>query len=128
MSRQRITRLLALADCCAGGLALALLLPPERAVWLIAFLPAWIVIAKLVGLYDSDRRAARHLALVEVPSIFGWGVIGAVATSLLGSLTPAGSLDTGELVSVAALAIGLDFLLRLVVRGLWRATSVPKAS
>jgi hypothetical protein len=109
-------------------LALALLLPPERAVWLVAFLPAWILIAKLVGLYDSEHQATRHLALDEGPSIVGWGVIGAVATSLLGSLTPAGGLDTGELVSVAAVAIGLDFVLRILARALWRATTVSNAS
>lgn len=123
-----MTGRLALADFCAGGLALALIVPPERAVWLVAFLPCWILIAKLVGLYDSDHRATRHLALDEAPSIFGWGVIGAVATSLLGSLTPAGTLDTVELVSVAAVAIGLDFLLRILVRALWRTTTATSPS
>jgi exopolysaccharide biosynthesis polyprenyl glycosylphosphotransferase len=119
-------RLLALADCCSVGLALALLVPPERAVWLLAFLPVWILIAKLAGLYDADHRAMRHLTVDEAPTIFGWGVIGAVATSLLGSLTPAGSLDTGELVSVAAVAIGADFVLRVLARALWRASTPPE--
>ena len=119
-------RLLALADCCAVGLALALLVPPERAVWLLAFLPVWILIAKLAGLYDADHRAMRHLTVDEAPTIFGWGVIGAVATGLLGSLTPAGSLDMGELVSVAAVAIGADFVFRVLARGLWRSTTPPE--
>jgi exopolysaccharide biosynthesis polyprenyl glycosylphosphotransferase len=119
-------RLLALADCCAAGLALVLLVPPERAVWLLAFLPVWILIAKLAGLYDADHRAMRHLTVDEAPTIFGWGVIGAVATSLLGSLTPAGSLDSGELVSVAAVAIGADFVFRVVARALWRSSTPPE--
>jgi exopolysaccharide biosynthesis polyprenyl glycosylphosphotransferase len=119
-------RLLALADCCAVGLGLALLLPPERAVWLLAFLPVWILIAKLAGLYDADHRVMRHLTVDEAPTIFGWGVIGAAATSLFGGLTPAGSLSTGELVSVAAVAIGADFVLRVAARAVWRASTPPE--
>jgi hypothetical protein len=123
-----MTRLLAFADFSAGGLALALLVPPERAVWFAAFLPAWILIAKLVGLYESDQPATRLLPLDETPSIVGWGVIGAVATSVLGSLTPAGALDTAELISVAAVAIGLDFLFRILARSISRAPTAPKPS
>src|SRR5918995_5343844 len=97
----RRRRLLALADCCAVALALVVALPPERVVWMLAFLPAWILIAKLAGLYDADHRAMRHLTVDEAPVIFAWGVIGAVAASLLGGLTPAGTLDTGELALAA---------------------------
>jgi lipopolysaccharide/colanic/teichoic acid biosynthesis glycosyltransferase len=120
----RRRRLLALADCCAVGLGLALALPAERAIWTIAFLPAWILVAKLAGLYDADHRAMRHLTVDEAPAIFAWGVIGAVAVSLLAALTPAGSLDTGELALAAGIAIGVDFMLRVGARAAWR-TSTP---
>jgi lipopolysaccharide/colanic/teichoic acid biosynthesis glycosyltransferase len=119
----RRRRLLALADCCAVGLALAIALPPERAVWVLAFLPVWILVAKLAGLYDADHRVMRHLTVDEAPVIFAWGVIGAVAASLLGGLTPAGSLDTGELALVAGIAIGADFVLRVGARVAWRAST-----
>jgi lipopolysaccharide/colanic/teichoic acid biosynthesis glycosyltransferase len=122
----RRRRLLALADCFAVALALALLLPPERAIWMLAFLPAWILIAKLAGLYDADHRAMRHLTVDEAPAIFGWGVIGAVATSIFGSLTPAGSLDTPELVGLALVAIVVDFVLRVAARAAWRASTPPE--
>jgi lipopolysaccharide/colanic/teichoic acid biosynthesis glycosyltransferase len=116
-------RLLALADCCAVGVALAVALPPSRAIWILAFLPVWILVAKLGGLYDADHRAMRHLTVDEAPAIVAWGVIGTVAVSLLGQLTPAGALDTGELVAVAATAIAADFALRVAARALWRAST-----
>jgi len=114
-------RLLALADCCAVGLALAIVLPPERAIWMLAFLPVWILVAKLVGLYDLDNRAMRHLTVDEAPAIFAWGLIGAAAASLLGGLTPAGSTSIGELAGIAAIAIGVDIALRALARTAWRA-------
>jgi exopolysaccharide biosynthesis polyprenyl glycosylphosphotransferase len=117
----RRRRLLALADCCSVALALGLVLPPERAIWILAFLPVWVLVAKLAGLYDADHREMRHLTVDEAPTIIAWGVIGAAAVSLLGELTPAGSLSTGELAAVAAIAIAADFILRVVARSIWRA-------
>jgi exopolysaccharide biosynthesis polyprenyl glycosylphosphotransferase len=119
-------RLLALADCCSVGLALAVALPASRAIWILAFLPIWILIAKLAGLYDADHRAMRHLTVDEAPAIVAWGVVSTVAVSLLGELTPAGSLDTAELVTVAGVAIAVDFALRVAARALWRASTRPE--
>jgi exopolysaccharide biosynthesis polyprenyl glycosylphosphotransferase len=119
----RRRRLLALADCCAVGLGLAIALPPERAIWMVAFLPVWILVAKLAGLYDADHRAMRHLTVDEAPVVFAWGVIGAVAASLLGALSPAGSLDTAELALTAGITIAADFILRVGARAAWRAST-----
>jgi lipopolysaccharide/colanic/teichoic acid biosynthesis glycosyltransferase len=119
----RRRRLLALADSCAVALALAVALPPERAIWILAFLPVWILVAKLAGLYDADHREMRHLTVDEAPTIIAWGVVGAAAVSLLGGLTPAGSLSTRELAEIAAIAIAADFILRVTARAAWRATT-----
>jgi lipopolysaccharide/colanic/teichoic acid biosynthesis glycosyltransferase len=116
-------RLLALADCGAVALAMAVLLPAPRAIWILAFLPIWILLAKLAGLYDADHRAIRHLTVDEAPTIIAWGVLGAVAVSLLGKLTPAGELDVGELAALAGIAITADFLLRVAARAAFRATT-----
>src|SRR5262249_30975691 len=83
----RRRRLLALADCCAVALALAIVLPPQLAIWMLAFLPVWILVAKLAGLYDLDHRAMRHLTVDEAPAIFAWGVIGSAVASVLCDLT-----------------------------------------
>jgi exopolysaccharide biosynthesis polyprenyl glycosylphosphotransferase len=119
----RRRRLLALADCAAVALALVCAVPPERAVWLVAFLPAWILLAKLAGLYDADHRGLRHLTVDEAPSIVAWGVVGTAATSLLGELTPAGALDTDELAVAAGVVIAADLVLRTAARAAWRATT-----
>jgi exopolysaccharide biosynthesis polyprenyl glycosylphosphotransferase len=120
----RRRRLLAVADCCSVALALALVLPPERAIWILAFLPVWILVAKLAGLYDADHREMRHLTVDEAPTIIAWGVVGAAAVSLLGEVTPAGSLSTAELAGVAAIAIVADFVLRVIARAIWRASTL----
>ena len=73
-----------------GAAALVCAVPPERAIWLLALLPVWILVAKLAGLYDADHRAMRHLTVDEAPAIVAWGVIGTVIVGLLGELTPAG--------------------------------------
>jgi lipopolysaccharide/colanic/teichoic acid biosynthesis glycosyltransferase len=122
----RRRRLLALADFCAVALGLVLVLPPERAIWFGAFLPVWILIAKLAGLYDADHRAMRHLTVDEAPAICAWSVVAAVAVSLLGELTPAGSLDTQEIARVALITVVVDFALRVAARGTWRAITPPE--
>jgi lipopolysaccharide/colanic/teichoic acid biosynthesis glycosyltransferase len=119
----RRRRLLALADCSAVAIGLALTLPSERTIWILAFLPVWILIAKLAGLYDADHRAMRHLTVDEAPAVFAWAVIGATAASLLGDLTPAGSLGTGELAATAAITMVADFVLRVGARSVWRAST-----
>ena len=119
----RRRRLLALADCCSVGLAVAIALPAQRAIWMLAFLPVWILIAKLAGLYDADHRSMRHLTVDESPAIFAWGLIGAVAAGLLSGLTPAGTMTTVQLGLVAGITIVADVALRVIARAVWRATT-----
>ena len=119
----RRRRLLALADCCSAAFAIVVVLPAERAIWALAFLPAWILVAKLAGLYDADHRAMRHLTVDEAPTIVAWGVVGAASVALLVQLTPADAPDLGELALIALVAAASDLLLRAAARGLWRATT-----
>jgi len=122
----RRRRLLALADSCAAALAMAVALPPERAIWVLAFLPAWVLIAKLAGLYDHDHRKLRHLTVDEAPAIAAWGVIGMVMVDLVGGLIPAGGLSTGELALGTGVAIVADLVLRVGARAAWRRTTPPE--
>ena len=119
----RRRRLLALADCCSAGLAVALILPPERAIWTLAFLPVWILVAKVAGLYDADHRAMRHLTVDEAPAILAWSVVAVALVALLVQLTPADAPDLGELAAIALIAAAFDLILRAVARGLWRAST-----
>ena len=47
----------------------------------------------------------RHLTVDEAPAIFAWGVVGTVTASLLGGLTPAGTLDTDLAVVTSVVVI-----------------------
>ena len=119
----RRRRLLALSDCCSAALALAVVLPPERAIWALAFLPVWVLVAKLAGLYDADHRAVRHLTVDEAPVIMAWAVIGAAVVALLVQLTPAAAPYRCELAAIALIAAVSDLLLRVAARALWRAST-----
>src|SRR5829696_8899315 len=119
----RRRRLLALADCCAAGGAIAAVLPPERAIWAIAFLPVWVLVAKLAGLYDADHRVIRHLTVDEASTIAAWGLIGAALVGLLVELTPAEAPDLREVAVIAAIAIAADLVMRVIARAGWRATT-----
>jgi lipopolysaccharide/colanic/teichoic acid biosynthesis glycosyltransferase len=119
----RRRRLLALTDCCSAALALAVVLPPERAIWALPFLPVWVLVAKLAGLYDADHRAIRHLTVDEAPAIVAWAVIGAAIVALLVQLTPAAAPDLGELAAIALIAAASDLLLRVGARAFWRAST-----
>ena len=70
---------------------------------MLAFLPVWILVAKLAGLYDADHRAMRHLTVDEAPAIVAWGVVGAAAVEPA-RRAHAGRTrsDTGELAAIAA--------------------------
>jgi lipopolysaccharide/colanic/teichoic acid biosynthesis glycosyltransferase len=119
----RRRRLLALTDCCSAALALAVVLSPERAIWALVFLPVWVLVAKLAGLYDADHRAVRHLTVDEAPIILAWAVIGATVVALLVMLTPAAAPDLGELAAIALIAAIADLLLRVGARALWRVST-----
>ena len=41
---------------------------------LVLSAPAWIVTAKLAGLYDRDQRTIRHLTVDELPSLVVWAL------------------------------------------------------
>ena len=44
--------------------------------WSLGLLPVWLVIAKLLGLYDRDERPLRHTTIDEAESLVLWGVSG----------------------------------------------------
>ena len=90
-------RFLALADVCAAAVATTLVtVPATGTFWALLFLPLWLLIAKLFGLYDRDHRALRHLTADEVPSILAWvGVTSALVIPLL-ALTPADAVELGN--------------------------------
>ena len=66
-----LRRFLAYADIAAALLATGSLVVigsgnASQLAWALFYLPAWIVIAKLLGLYEADGRSLRHLTVDEI--------------------------------------------------------------
>lgn len=123
----RRRRMLAAADLVAAAIAGAVALPSlASATWAFAFLPLWVVVAKLLGMYDRDQRSIRHLTVDEVSSIAAWAAICAIGLGLLAGVTPIGALGLGSLAGVWALAAGACFALRGLARAGWRRTTPPE--
>ena len=106
-----LRRTLAVADVLAGlavtGSFVAIDSDVGTAFWSATFVPVWIVLAKLYGLYDRDQRALRYLTVDELPRLCAWAATGTAALLLYLDLTPAStpSLERGfEVWAVAAAA------------------------
>jgi exopolysaccharide biosynthesis polyprenyl glycosylphosphotransferase len=125
-------RLLAAADLVALALAywaVWLLVPGdiggENPLLLAAALPPWILLNKLIGLYDRDANLIHKSTLDEVPSIALSAVLG---TALVFMLFPGVfGLQVGRAETLAFVGFTLVFTvsLRALVRG-WVVRSYPR--
>ena len=126
-----LRRMLAVADLVAAGLvsvALGLTFGGELQLffWSAVFAPAWLLLAKLHGLYDGDHRSLRHLTVDEVPKICVWALTGTGTLALFLLLTPVGSLQAGSAVRAWLVAAVSGYLLRNLARSLWRRVTPPE--
>jgi exopolysaccharide biosynthesis polyprenyl glycosylphosphotransferase len=120
----RRRRMLAFADVIAAAAAsIVIASSTSHAFYALVLLPGWVLIAKLIGLYDRDHVAIRHLTIDEAPAIAAWAGIGIGALALILPQTPAGSIEPGAMaVGFAVAALGA-LILRAVARWLWRVTT-----
>ncbi len=98
----------------------------SQSIWSFAFLPVWVGLAKVLGLYDRDERPLGHTTIDEAPHVLLWGLIGASLLALLLSLTPAGRPDASSTLVAAAVAAASLFPLRALARFLWRRVTPPE--
>jgi exopolysaccharide biosynthesis polyprenyl glycosylphosphotransferase len=120
----RRRRMLASADVIAAAAAsIVIASSTSHAFYALVLLPGWVLIAKLIGLYDRDHVAIRHLTIDEAPAIAAWAGIGIGALALILPQTPAGAIDSGALaVGFGVAALGA-LILRGLARWLWRVTT-----
>jgi exopolysaccharide biosynthesis polyprenyl glycosylphosphotransferase len=126
-----LRRMLAWADvvaaasaCLAAGLAGAG--DVGQSIWSFAFLPFWVGLAKVLGLYDRDERQLRHTTIDEALYVLLWALIGASLLALLLSLTSAGGPAASSTLVAASVAAATLFPLRALARFLWRRVTPPE--
>jgi exopolysaccharide biosynthesis polyprenyl glycosylphosphotransferase len=109
------------ADVCAAAIGSAFLLPsPELATWAFLFLPVWILVAKLLGLYERDHRAVRHLTVDELPSLAAWAGMGVLGLGLFLSAVPDEAVSVDRVALAAAVGTVAAAALRAAARSLHR--------
>ena len=116
-------RILAVADLISAGVAAAVATHgfAHGSWWLLlAGAPIWVLLAKLLGLYDRDHRAIRHLTIDEIPAITAWSTGAALSLVLLVPLSSAPAVGTIDGIEAWILAWGLAVTLRGTARWLWR--------
>jgi exopolysaccharide biosynthesis polyprenyl glycosylphosphotransferase len=96
------------------------------ALLLVLFAPVWIVTAKLAGLYDRDHRTLRHLTVDELPWLVVWALSSTALLTLLLVPFPALAPSANDRLIVWGIVLGLGFLLRASLRGLWRRLTPPQ--
>ncbi len=53
--------------------------PAENAAAIVLFIPGWLLVAKVCGLYDRDHRSIRCLTIDELGRIVGVALAGTTA-------------------------------------------------
>jgi exopolysaccharide biosynthesis polyprenyl glycosylphosphotransferase len=99
---------------------------PGGSLLLVLSAPIWIVTAKLAGLYDRDHRTLRHLTVDELPWLLAWTLSSSALLTLLLVPFPALDLSSDDRLLVWSVVLGLGFLFRASVRGLWRRITPPQ--
>jgi exopolysaccharide biosynthesis polyprenyl glycosylphosphotransferase len=124
-----LRRMLGLADVvavCAGTIAFALLFESvDQALWAGVWVPVWVLLAKLHGLYDRDQRVLRHLTVDELPKLFTWAASGTGSLLLFLLLAPSGTPKVGAAAGTWAVTGAAAFVLRSLVRLIWRWSTPP---
>ena len=126
-----LRRMLAVADLAAALLASIAMTTvgdgdPGQLTWAVLWVPVWVVIAKLLGLYDRDERSLRHLTVDEIPLLVLWALVGTALLALILGLTPAGRTSVSGAVLAGAVAATSAFVLRGLVRLVWRRLTPPE--
>lgn len=126
----RLRRLLAVADVGAiavswsiAVLAVPLDAPVTSKAFLIAVIPVWILLNKLLGLYDRDANVIRKSTLDELPRIAHSVVLGSSMLFLLAPLLPGVEISRARTLVFVAVALVVMPGVRTVVRVAFSRTS-----
>jgi exopolysaccharide biosynthesis polyprenyl glycosylphosphotransferase len=125
-----LRRMLALGDVVAAG-AIVLVLEVSAGGFASIFVaaaavPAALVLAKLVGLYDRDQRTLRHVTVDELPSIAVWSLTMTAFEVVLFLTLSSRSLGGATVLIAVAVGTGASFFCRGTMRLVWRLWTPPE--
>ena len=89
--------------------------------WIVVLVPAWVILAKLLGLYDRDQRSLRHLTIDESAPLAVWAALGAAGVVLFFHLPVPGSFTPMSAAHFALATFVSAFAIRGLTRRLWRS-------
>jgi exopolysaccharide biosynthesis polyprenyl glycosylphosphotransferase len=104
----------------AGGAASDAVPPTTEVIVFLATLPAWLVVAKLIGLYDRDQQRADHSTTDDLVGIFNLVTIGSWMFLAFAWLLDVGKPSFPKLLTFWSLAIVLLALGRAAGRAFCR--------
>ncbi len=88
--------------------------------WAVLFIPAWLLVIKLHGLYDNDHRRIRHSTFDELPSLISASALGTIVLDGLLWLSPGGALSAKSAIIVGIGAVLACFASRAILRFTWQ--------
>jgi exopolysaccharide biosynthesis polyprenyl glycosylphosphotransferase len=121
--------MLALADAGTVATVTASLVafgPGLSAAGVVLFTPAWIVAAKLFGLYDRDHRTLRHLTVDELPIIFVWAVTCVAGLVFFLDATHLARIGAEAAIRTLGITLAASLVLRSLARFAWRHVTPPE--
>jgi exopolysaccharide biosynthesis polyprenyl glycosylphosphotransferase len=86
------------------------------------------VLAKLIGLYDRDHVAIRHLTVDELPALAAWAAAGVAMLVLILPQTPAGEVQPSAALLAWVVAGTAALVLRGTARWAWRRLTPPEVT
>jgi exopolysaccharide biosynthesis polyprenyl glycosylphosphotransferase len=87
-----------------------------KALVFVATLPAWIILAKLLGLYDSDEERTDHTTVDDWVGVFHLVTTGAWIIAITRWVTPLQGLELQRILVFWAAAFTLILVLRAIAR------------
>jgi exopolysaccharide biosynthesis polyprenyl glycosylphosphotransferase len=124
-----LRRLLAMADALAVLLTALVVLSTHGAidgVYVAATTPLWLVVAKIVGLYDRDQRSLRHETLDELPALVTWAAVGTAMVVAAMLVTRGMSPHASAAIVIGVTSWGTVLILRNIARIGWRGLTPPE--
>lgn len=98
--------------------------PDWRALLFVLVLPAWMIAAKLSGLYDRDEERADHTTADDIVRVFQLVTLGVWVCLVGGWVTSTLTDETSRLIAFWALAVVSVTFARIVARTLCRRSLV----